>query len=72
MNIKEWLLKSSEVVKHLAEGINYAEISLKEAEEKILEHINNQRQDRLWWMSQLGPISMIFCVSIPARSYCKP
>lgn len=44
MNIKEWLLKSSEVVKQLAEGINYSEISLKEAEERILEHINHLGQ----------------------------
>ena len=40
MLIREWLQKSNEIVKQLGEGIEGSEISLKEAEEKILEHIN--------------------------------
>lgn len=44
MMIREWLLKSNEIVKQLGEGINGSEITLKEAEEKILEHINRLGQ----------------------------
>ena len=44
MLIREWLLKSNEIVKQLGEGINGSEITLKEAEEKILEHINRLGQ----------------------------
>ena len=44
MLIEEWLLKSDEIVKQLGEGINGSEITLKEAEEKILEHINRLGQ----------------------------
>ena len=46
MLIREWLLKSVEIVKQLGEGINGSEITLKEAEEKILEwtHLGN----RIW------------------------
>ncbi len=44
MDTREWLLRSEEIVKQLGEGINGCEISLKEAEEKILEHINRLGQ----------------------------
>ncbi len=44
MLIREWLQRSNEIVKQLGEGINGFEITLKEAEEKILEHINRLGQ----------------------------
>jgi hypothetical protein len=44
MDIREWLLRSEEIVKQLGEEINRSKISLKEAEEKILEHINRLGQ----------------------------
>jgi len=40
MELREFILQSEEIIKHLCEGINQTEISLKQAEEKILEHIN--------------------------------
>jgi hypothetical protein len=40
MNIKKLILESEEIVKQLCEGLNYSKISLKEAEEMILKHIN--------------------------------
>ncbi len=45
MDIREWLIRrSEEIVKQLGEEINRSKISLKEAEEKILEHINRLGQ----------------------------
>ena len=40
MNLQEQILRSEELVKQLAEGINHQGLNLKEAEQKILEHIN--------------------------------
>lgn len=40
MRIKEFILQSEEIIKHLSEGINQSEMSLKEAEERILEYVN--------------------------------
>jgi hypothetical protein len=44
MNIKELLLSSKELVNTLIEGINLSDISLKEAEERILEFVNKVGQ----------------------------
>ena len=40
MNLQEQILRSEELVKQLAQGINHQGPNLKEAEQKILEHIN--------------------------------
>jgi hypothetical protein len=40
MKLKEFILQSEEIIKNLSEGINHSEISLKQAEERILEHVN--------------------------------
>ena len=44
MRLREFMLQSEEIIKHLCEGINQSEISLKLAEEKIVEHINRIEQ----------------------------
>jgi len=44
MELREFILQSEEIIKHLGEGINHSEISLKQAEEKIVEHINRLGQ----------------------------
>jgi len=40
MELREFILQSEEIIKQLGEGINHGEISLKQAEETILEHVN--------------------------------
>ena len=40
MKIREFILQSEEIIKQLSEGVNHSETSLKEAEERILEHVN--------------------------------
>ena len=45
MNLQEQILRSKELVKQLAEGINHQGLNLKEAEQKILEHINRIGSD---------------------------
>ncbi len=44
MRLREFILQSEEIIKQLSEGINHSETSLKEAEEKIVEHINRLGQ----------------------------
>ncbi len=44
MKIADMILQSEGIIKCLAEGINRSEISLKEAEEKVLEHVNRLGQ----------------------------
>lgn len=44
MELREFILQSDEIIKHLGEEINHSEISLKQAEEKILQHINQLGQ----------------------------
>jgi hypothetical protein len=44
MKVNELILQSEEIIKCLAEGINRSETSLKEAEEKILDHVNRLGQ----------------------------
>ena len=44
MELREFILQSEEIIKHLGEGINHSEISLKQAEEKILLHVNRLGQ----------------------------
>jgi hypothetical protein len=39
MELREFILQSEEIIKQLGEGINHGEISLKQAEETILEHV---------------------------------
>ena len=40
MQLRDFLLQSDEIIKHLKEGIDHSAISLKQAEEKILEYVN--------------------------------
>jgi hypothetical protein len=44
MELREFILQSEEIIKNLSEGINHSEISLKQAEESILKHINRLGQ----------------------------
>jgi len=41
---RDRILQSEEIIKHSCEGINQSEIILKQAEEKIVEHINRLGQ----------------------------
>ena len=40
MELREFILQSEEIIKHLQDEINQSTISLKQAEESILEHVN--------------------------------
>ena len=40
MKLRECILQSEEIIKHLREEINQSATSLKQAEERILEHVN--------------------------------
>jgi len=44
MELREFILQSEESIKRLREEIDHSKISLKQAEEKILEHINRHGQ----------------------------
>ena len=40
MKLRDFVLQSEEIIKHLKEEIVHSAISLKQAEEKILEYVN--------------------------------
>jgi len=44
MELREFILQRNEIIKHLREEINQSEISIKQAEEMILQHINRLGQ----------------------------